>query len=82
MQQFWAGGEIGKHAGLRNQCRKAWRFKSSPAHQFFWGIDIIQHYISDASRKQYIIWNKFKSSFKSSLAHQYYLNQEKNSSIL
>src|SRR3989338_10429728 len=28
-----AGGEIGRHACLRSKCRKAWRFKSSPAHQ-------------------------------------------------
>ena len=28
-----AGGEIGKHAGLRCLCRKAWRFESSPAHR-------------------------------------------------
>ena len=27
------GGEIGIHAGMRYQCRKAWRFKSSPGHK-------------------------------------------------
>ena len=31
----WAGGEIGIHVVLRRLCRKAWRFKSSPAHIYF-----------------------------------------------
>ena len=27
------GGGIGRRAGFRYQCRKAWRFESSPGHQ-------------------------------------------------
>jgi len=30
--RFCAGAGIGRQAWLRAMCRKAWRFKSSPAH--------------------------------------------------
>ena len=29
----WASGEIGKHVRFRSVCRKAWEFKSPPAHK-------------------------------------------------
>jgi hypothetical protein len=31
--QVWGYGEIGKHAGLKNQCRKASRFDSGYPYQ-------------------------------------------------
>src|SRR3990170_1286166 len=32
--RFCAGAGIGRQAWLRAMCRKAWRFKSSPAHHY------------------------------------------------